>query len=212
MSEFSEETGETPPIRHPSDQRGTVGVAVLVGLGVLALGAPLGLLWTVVSPRFGVVKVDGGFSYADAEPEQVIAADGWFAIVGAVAGVVLAVAVWFLLRRWRGLAVLTAMILGSLAAAVLAWWVGYRIGINAFHRASATAAIGTRLDGPLGLRVAQVNPNDWVRSRPTGVVAVQALVAAFVYLCLAGFSSHPQLRGPEPEADPPTAGPDPNGR
>ncbi|MFC7479556.1 DUF2567 domain-containing protein [Luedemannella flava] len=109
-------------------------VGVLTGVVVAAFGAPLGWLWAALAPRIPIVRVDGGFTYADAEPEQVIAADGWFMLLGAGAGILLAVIVWLALRRWRGPVLLAGLVLGSLGSAWLAWYVGRHIGLAEFER------------------------------------------------------------------------------
>ena len=173
-------------------------VAALVGVVVAALGVPLGWLWAALAPRIPIVRVEGGFTYAQSEPEQVVAADGWFMLLGAAAGIVLAVAVWLLLRRWRGPVMAIGLVLGSLGSAWLAWWAGRHVGLAEFERARGTVAVGTRLLAPLGLRT-----TDFLAAHPwdprlTGVMAVQALAAAFVYTCCAGWSRYASLRGPDP--------------
>ena len=182
-------------------RRSTLFWAVLVAVVVAVVGSLLGWVWAELAPRIAVIKVDGGFVYADAEPEQAVAGDGWFALLGLAVGLIFAVAAWVLLRRHRGIAVLLGLVAGSIVGALLSWWVGYRIGFREFHHSADLAAIGTRLDAPLNLRLAHVDPKAWWKSRPTGVAAVQALSAALVYTCLAGFSANPHLR-PDESADP----------
>jgi hypothetical protein len=190
--------------------RATLSRAVAVALIVAVSGAVVGWLWAGIAPRLAVVKVDGGYAYADSEPEQAIAGDGWFAILSVAAGVVFAVLAWFLLRRHRGVAVLVGLVTGSLLGSLVAWWVGHRIGLAQFHHRADSAALGTRLNAPLGLHLADVNPKAWWRSRPTGVAAVQALIAAVVYTSFAGFSVDPALGGPvaTDPTGPDQAGPD----
>jgi hypothetical protein len=175
-------------------------VAFATAVAVAALGAPLGWLWTVVAPRVGYIRVDGGYVYADPEPKQAIAGDGWFLIIGVSAGLILAVAAWLVLRRYRGVAILLALTIGSLAGAMLAWWLGHKIGLDQFHQASTGLRIGDRINGPLGLRITDLDPHQGWIPKITGVAAGQAMVAALVYTCLAGFSVYEDLRGhPEPE-------------
>jgi hypothetical protein len=193
----------------PSDDPGALRSALVMiatAVVVAALGAPLGWLWSVLAPRVGYIKTDGGFLYADSEPEQAMAADGWFLIIGAAAGLVLAVLVWVALRRYRGVAMLAALTVGSLGGAMLAWWLGHRIGMSQFNQANAAAVNGDRIDGPLGLRITNLTARQGWKPLLTGVAAGQALVAALVYTCLAGFSVYDNLRGPGRRAAPP-AGP-----
>jgi hypothetical protein len=73
--------------------------------------------WLVVGSRarIDVVRVAQGFIYADTEPEQPVAADGYFAFIGLAVGVVITVLVWFALRRHRGVLMMIALALGR-------WW------------------------------------------------------------------------------------------
>jgi hypothetical protein len=187
---------EAPPAG-PGRAR-TVATAGLLTVAIVALGAPLGWLWSVVAPRLEVIKVEQGFLYAQTEPEQPIAADGWFAIIGAATGLVLALLAWWLLRRHRGAVVMAALLVGSLGAAMLAWWVGHKIGYSQFMTASAAAGVGDHLNAPLGLAMTHLGPQRGWRLFPTGVGAVQALIAVFTYASLAGFSSWPDLRSAPP--------------
>lgn len=173
-------------------------VAVLTGVVIAALGAPLGWLWAALAPRIPIVRVDGGFTYAESEPEQVVAADGWFMLIGAAAGILIAIAVWVLLRRWRGPFMALGLVLGSLGAAWLAWFAGRHVGLAEFERLRASATVGTRMLAPLGLRSTDFLAAHAWRPWLSGVMAVQALAAAFAYTCCAGWSRYASLRGPDP--------------
>jgi hypothetical protein len=188
----------------------TVLVVVIVILATAATGPLLGWLWAEVAPRVPVLRVEGGFVYATAEPEEAVAADGWFTLLAAGAGLLLAPAVWFAARRHRGWVLAAALVVGCLVASVLAWWVGHTIGQHEFD-AVRDVAVGQRVDAPLGLRVTHLDADRWWLPRPTGVAAVQALVAVFVYTCLAGLSNEPDLRAPAPRtwSDPTLAYPPP---
>src|SRR4029079_2816962 len=106
---------------------------------------------------------------------------------------------WLLLRRYRGVTMLLGLDVGSLVGGSLALWLGHKIGFDQFSAARSHAAIGDRVDAPLGLRITDLDADRWGIPKLTGVSAVQALVAAFVYTCLAGFSSYSTLRGPDPQ-------------
>lgn len=173
-------------------------IAIAVVLAVGGLG--VGLLWLQVAPRVEVIKVDGGFQYAVSQPEQAVGADLWFGLLGLIVGGVAAAAAWVLLRRYRGAAVLLGLVVGSLAGAWLAWWLGVRLGFDQFDSVRDSAPIGTHLDAPLVLRITDLDRHDYWPPKITGVVAAQAMMAAAVYTSLAGFSNYPNLRRP------PTAG------
>lgn len=194
------------PVVEPPRERRSLVPAVLVGLVVTGFGALLGVVWAAIAPRLAVIKAEGGFLYAEAEPEQPVAADGWFAIIGAVAGVAFALLAWRLLRKYRGVGVLVGLTLGSLAGAFLAWYVGYKIGHAQFVAANNAAAVGDRLEAPLELAMTNLDQKNPWKVFPTGVAAAQALFAAFTYTFLAGFSAHPDLRDDQPR--PPGGGPD----
>src|SRR5690242_17558684 len=89
--------------------RPTAIAALVVALVVAALGGGVGWLWAAITPRLQVIKSDRGFLYADPEPEQPVAADGTFLLLGLGLGIVLAILVWMLLRRYRGVAMLAAL-------------------------------------------------------------------------------------------------------
>src|SRR5262249_10599851 len=151
-------------------------------------GGAVGWVWAEITPRLQVIKSDRGFLYADAEPEQPIAADGTFLLMGLGLGIVLAVLVWVLLRRYRGGALLVALTVRSLACSVLASWVGHKIGLAQFNAVRSSAPMGAQLSAPLTLHSTSLNFDQ--SFLPSGVVAGQALAAAFVYTTLAGFSAY----------------------
>lgn len=173
---------------------------------VAASGFALGWLWSELAPRIALIKVDGGFVYAESEPEQPVAADGWFLLLGLAAGVVAGVLAWTL-RRHRGPAMLVALTLGCLGAAWIAWWFGRQIGLAELDRLRAAAPVGARVHAPLGLRITGLDSHRAWLPRLTGVAVAQALAAVFAYTSLAGFSRYAALRGPDPVPELPPAAP-----
>jgi hypothetical protein len=189
-----------PPPAEPGEGRRDAIAAVIVAIIVASAGFGVGLLWHWVAPRIEIVRVAEGFVYADAEPEQPIAADGSFGLLGLGVGLVAAVLVWVLLRRYRGIAVMIGLVVGSLAGAWLAWWLAVRMGVSDFEAVQATAPIGAHVKAPLTLRLTDLNRQVLWPPKITGVVAVQALMAAATYTTLAGFSSQANLRRPRKPA------------
>lgn len=188
-----EPTSDEP--RRPLRTAATVLGAVLA---LAALGVPFGLLWAVLAPATPVLKTAEGAIYADPQPEQPIAADGWFSLLGLGFGLLVALALWFVLRRWRGPVGLLAAVLGALAAAPVAWQVGRRVGLATFDRLLDTAPAGQSFTKPADLRAGGV---DWllgVLPVPHGNLLLPAFGAAITYTLLAGWSRWPGLR-PEPE-------------
>ncbi|MFI5832908.1 DUF2567 domain-containing protein [Micromonospora sp. NPDC051300] len=195
-----------PPFAPPPEttvaRRGggrSVATALGVTASLTALGAPLGLLWAWLAPGTPVRQTPDGAVYAVPQPEQPIAADGWFSLLALGFGVLSAIGLWVLLRRRRGPAGLLAVTLGGLGAAVVAWQVGRRIGLATFQRLVDTAPPGTDFTKPADLRAGGV---DWFGPLPLphGNLLLAAFGAAVTYTLLAGWSRWPSLR-PEPEPD-----------
>ncbi|MGC4852978.1 DUF2567 domain-containing protein [Micromonospora sp. DT4] len=176
----------------------TVSTVLGVALALAVLGAPLGLLWAALAPDTPVLKVAEGAIYAEPQPEQPIAADGWFSLLGLAFGVLAALVLWFVLRRQRGPVGLLGAVLGTLAAAPVAWQVGRRVGLATFDRLLDTAPAGQAFTKPADLRAGGV---DWllhVLPVPHGNLLLPAFGAAVTYTLLAGWSRWPSLR-PEPD-------------
>ncbi|MET8358154.1 DUF2567 domain-containing protein [Micromonospora sp. NPDC005171] len=187
-------------LRFDEPRRPLRAVATVLGavLALAALGVPLGLLWAALAPDTPVLKTAEGAIYAEPQPEQPIAADGWFSLLGLAFGLIVALALWFVLRRRRGPVGLLAAVLGTLVAAPVAWQVGRRIGLATFDRLLATAPAGQAFSKPADLRAGGV---DWllgVLPVPHGNLLLPAFGAAVMYTLLAGWSRWPGLR-PEPE-------------
>ncbi|MBQ1013816.1 DUF2567 domain-containing protein [Micromonospora sp. M51] len=187
-------------LRFDEPRRPLRAVATVVGavLALAALGVPLGLLWAALAPDTPVLKTAEGAIYAEPQPEQPIAADGWFSLLGLAFGLLVALAVWVVLRRRRGPVGLVAAVLGTLVAAPVAWQVGRRIGLATFDRLLVTAPAGQAFNKPADLRAGGV---DWllgVLPVPHGNLLLPAFGAAVMYTLLAGWSRWPGLR-PEPE-------------
>ncbi|MFI7605148.1 DUF2567 domain-containing protein [Micromonospora sp. NPDC049366] len=193
------------PADPPSDATAAAGSGrrgVLAALGgglvLTVLGVPFGLLWAAVAPETPVIKAPDGALYAQPQPEQPIAADGWFSLFGFGFGVLAALALWIVLRRWRGPVGLVTAVLGALAAGVVAWQVGRRIGLGTFERLLATAPDGQPFAKPADLRAGELS--GVLDVVPVPQLLLPAFGAAIMYTLLAGWSRWPSLR-PEPEPD-----------
>ncbi|WP_435830701.1 DUF2567 domain-containing protein [Polymorphospora rubra] len=184
------------PRRGPAGR--TLLVAVATALVVAGLGVPLGLLWAALAPDVPVLRTATGGALTEPQPEQFVAADGWFSLLGLAFGVLVAVLGWVLLRGQRGPAGLVAVVVGGLGAAPLAWQVGRRIGLAEYQRLLETAPVGELISRPPDLRAGRF---EWVFGFvPTlqGDLLVPAFAAAVTYTLLAGWSRYASLR-PEPE-------------
>ncbi|GAB7047354.1 hypothetical protein JCM9534A_24800 [Catenuloplanes indicus JCM 9534] len=213
---------ELPAPEDPPGRLGTPGpplgreIAWSTGaaLVIAALGVPLGLLWAVLAPDVPVVQGENGPLLTSAQPEQFVAADGWFTFLGIAFGILITVAAWYVLRRYRGAIVLTAVTLGTIGAALLASWVGSRVGLSEYERLKATAAVGEHFTKPAELRAGEVHLFLGFLPGIRGDLLAGPLAAAATYTLLAGWSPWPSLR-PEPlptyPPDDPALTPPPSG-
>ncbi|SCG41963.1 Protein of unknown function [Micromonospora echinaurantiaca] len=191
-----------PAGRRPDEpelpRRRALRLGALAACALALLGVPLGLLWAALAPDTPVIKAPDGAVYAQPQPEQPIAADGWFSLLGLGFGVLAAIALWLVLRRVRGPVGLFAATLGAFGAALVAWQVGRRIGLATFERLLQTAPDGRAFSKPADLRAGGVDLVLGVLPVPHGNLLLPAFGAAVTYTLLAGWSRWPSLR-PEPE-------------
>lgn len=190
-----------PPVGLLSRQRMLSGLSAGAATAgaVALLGVPLGLLWLAVAPDVPAVKAEQGVVAAEPQPEQFIAADGWFALLGLGFGALAAVGAWLVMRRHRGPLGLAAVVVGALGAGLLAWWLGSEISQAEHHRLSDAVAVGEAFHLPPRLRAGGVEQIAGFLPTPHGVLLLPAFSAAVAYTLLAGWSANPSLR-PEPSS------------
>jgi ABC-type Fe3+-siderophore transport system permease subunit len=179
--------------------------AGLVAVSVAASGVLLGIVWYLVAPPLPLMKVEGDrLAYISPEPEQPVAADSWFTILGFAFGIIAAVLVWVLARRARGPLQLIALTLGALAAGYVAFAVGTNINTS-FDARRAEAAVNQVVERPAELSASNMRLClpllDRCLSVRSGNLLVPALGAVVGYSLLAGWSSWPSLRREEEEAE-----------
>ena len=168
----------------PRSLRRTVLGAAATAVFVAVLGGPFGLLWHALAPTIPVIDAGAsGIVVNDPSPEEYIAAEGWFTILGFAFGLVVAVAAWLVMRRHRGPALLLGVTVGTLGAAQVAWRLGRQIGLTAYERWRDTAATGATYHAPPDLHA-------------HGVLLVPAFAAAIVLTLMAGWSNDPDLDRP----------------
>jgi hypothetical protein len=164
--------------------RRTLVVALLTTLIIAAAGALLGVLWHFLSPTVPVLDAgQSGIVVNDPSPEEYVAADGWFTIIGFAFGLVVAVAAWLVMRRDRGPGLLLGVTIGALAAAPVAWQVGRQIGLRAYEHWRDTATAGATYHAPPDLHT-------------HSALLVPAFAAVIVTTLLAGWSNDPDLEQP----------------
>jgi len=196
-------------VRDPSPSwRRRLGAAAITVAVVAVVGAPLGLLWAAVAPGVPIIKTDdGGAVFANPNPEEFIAADGWFTIILFSLGVVASLVSWIGFRRYRGPLTLLALALGGVGASILAWQVGRRIGLDDYRAHALAAAPGELLSRPPDLRAGGFTTLWDVVPFFRGDLLIATFGAVIVYTVLAGWSRTASLR-PEPAVfpDPPPVG------
>ncbi|MFC0528852.1 DUF2567 domain-containing protein [Phytohabitans kaempferiae] len=178
-----------------------LAAALVVALGLTILGGPLGWLWSALAPDVPLIKTEGGARLTDPQPEEFVAADGWFTLLGLGFGIVAAIMVWLLLRRQRGPLVLLGLTVGTVGAAVVAWWLGSVVGHDEFDRLAASAPVGTPLSQPAELRAGGFEWLWGVIPTLQGDLLLPAFGAVVTYTLLAGWSRYPSLV-PETEPEP----------
>lgn len=196
------EPTELPMLRMPRRNRGPeLFSALIVAVAISTLGVLLGYVWHLLAPTLPLKKVEGGLAYITPDPEQQVAQDGWFSILGLVFGLLAAVLVWVLFRKWRGPIQLFAVTLGAIGAGFLAWEVGSEIGFDAYRAKAASAPLETIVERPVDLYASQTKTCvlDRCVTTRSGDILVPGLGAVIGYSLLAGWSRWPSLRREEDE-------------
>ena len=134
----------------PVKERLAAFAAALAGSAVLGVAA--GLIWAAVAPRPLLREVaHGEAQVVNPESSAFVAADGWFCLIVVVGGVITGLAGYRLLVRRAGWTATAGLVLGAVAAALLALWTGENIGLGTYNHLLATSAAGTFFHASLGL-------------------------------------------------------------
>jgi hypothetical protein len=134
----------------PTKQRLAAFLAALAGTAVL--GVIAGLIWAAIAPRALLQEVGQGEAVlVNAETSAFIVADAWFCLITAVGGLISGMVGYRFLVRRAGWAAAAGLVLGALAAALLAMWVGENIGLGTYNHLLASSANGTFFNASLDL-------------------------------------------------------------
>jgi hypothetical protein len=151
--------------------------AVLVGTALL--GVAVGFAWAAVAPRVLAVVVSRGSADAvNPETNAFIAADGWFALLTAVGGVVSGLLGYVLTVRRHGPFAMAVVVAGGVPAALIAMWIGQQAGTSGFNHALQAGQSGVPVQAPLSL----------------GGIGVLAFWSLFAGLTAGGIEAVSQLR------------------
>lgn len=148
------------PARWRDDARAFVGVVVASVL----LGAPAGLVWAAVAPRYTISIDKDGATFPNLESTKAfVGADGSYLVAMLVMGLVCGVLAWFFARRGGPFTVL-ALVVGGVLAALIAQSVGLRPHT---HEAVQALQSGSPFRGNLDLYLGK-------RDTTTGTVALRS--------------------------------------
>jgi len=129
--------------------------------GSALLGLLAGLIWGEVAPRALLQEVSPGTAqFVNVETSAFIVADGWFCLIGAVAGLITGLLGYrFLLAARTGArsaegvrgAAAAGLILGGVAGALVMLWLGEQIGLSSYNHHLASSPAGTLFSASLAL-------------------------------------------------------------
>jgi len=106
----------------------------------------------VVAPRPLLQEIASGEAQLlNAETSAFIVADAWFALITAVCGLVAGILGYRLLVRRAGAAATAGLVLGAVAGALLALWVGGNIGLGTYNHLLASSPAGALFRSSLAL-------------------------------------------------------------
>ncbi len=130
-------------------------VAVLLVLGGAVLGLLGGVIWAAAAPRVGyqVYTLNPPTAYAtNPETTAFIAADGIYTFIAVGGGALLGLAGYFFGVRRYGPVPMAGIVIGAVAAAFLARWLGPVLtGQNTFNKTLGSSKPGTLLHAPITL-------------------------------------------------------------
>jgi hypothetical protein len=132
--------------------KGRLAAFIVALAGSAVLGIAAGLVWAAVAPRPLLQEIARGEAQVvNAETSAFIVADAWFCLIVAVGGLITGVLGYRLLVRRAGWVATAGLVLGAVAAALLAVWVGELVGLGTYHHLLASSPVGTFFHASLAL-------------------------------------------------------------
>ena len=120
--------------------------------GSAVLGIVAGLIWDAVAPRALLQEIARGEAeLVNVESTAFIVADAWFGLITVVGGLLTGVIGYRVLVRRGGAAAAAGLVLGAVAAAWLALWVGENIGLGTYNHLLASSPAGAFFHASLTL-------------------------------------------------------------
>jgi hypothetical protein len=106
----------------------------------------------VVAPTALLQEIARGEAeLVNAETSAYIVADAWFGLITAVGGLITGIIGYRVLVRRAGSAATSGLVVGAVAAALLALWVGENIGLGTYNHLLASSPTGTTFRSSLAL-------------------------------------------------------------
>src|SRR5262245_27490163 len=133
-----------------ASSRRDLSATMIVLLASLPLGALMGLVWEWVAPKAHWMVQGGGAVLGELEQSDFLAADGWFAVLGAVVGLLCGTLAFVLFRR-RTRFLPIGLAVGGILGSLVAWQLGRALGPGPIDSHRGTPD-GSTFDGPLDLR------------------------------------------------------------
>jgi hypothetical protein len=111
-----------------------------------------GLIWAAVAPRAVLQEVARGEAgVVNAESSAYIVADAWFCLIAVIGGLITGILGYRFLVRRAGWTAAAGLVLGAVAAALLALWIGENIGLGTYNHLLATSKNGALFHESLAL-------------------------------------------------------------
>lgn len=152
-----------PEIRHQAAVGGMFAAVLTV------LGVPIGLVWSAIAPRAGLVVIAPGQAVpADPESTAYMTGDGQFALLTMGAGAVVAVIAYTVAGRRTGTGAVLGLAAGGVLGSLIAWLLGTWPAAAGYRQALRGAHPGDQLTAALDLHA-------------RGVLVLGALAAVAVF-------------------------------
>jgi hypothetical protein len=138
--------------RRAGPTKGRLAAFAVALAGSAVLGVLAGGIWAAVAPRALVQEVGRGEAeFVNVETSAFITADAWFCLIMAVGGLLTGIVGYRLLVRRAGWPAAAGLVLGAVAAALVALWVGENIGLGSYNHLLASSQNGTYFHASLAL-------------------------------------------------------------
>lgn len=155
--------------RYPSEIRRQAGVGGLFAAVLIVLGVPVGLVWSAIAPRAGLIVIaPGQAALADPESTAYMTGDGQFALLTMGVGAVVAVVAYTVAGRRTGTGAVLGLAAGGVLGSLLAWLLGTWPAGDGYRQALHGAHTGDQISAALTLHA-------------RGVLVLGALAAVAVF-------------------------------